>query len=1352
MSKPIDVESAWRKWQDQPDDDEAEATYRQRVAELRASHTLTAGEIVADAYRLDAPLGEGGLCTTWRATDLRTDTAVAFKVLHPRFGAKPAMVKRFHAALHLQGQVAERGVMVVRDEGGTWEGFAWGVVQLGDADLARRLPDLDELDRTQVLIDVATALHNAHAAGLAHGRLSPQNVLVDDDGGAWLTDFGLVPPNALDSPFAAPEAGDPAYRPSIVADRYAFAMLVTWVRRGGALPYWAARDPMRAIDELHVTRELREALERSSGWDPDQRPDDLGDLLRALRGDAASVRALAERAMAHERPDAALDHYRHLLAVTAGDPDVRVELAHALAQSGRERQAIDQLYAALRAPKLRHLEGALDSLRILVDRAGELPMLLHALEQRASEPFNQNDIILVEIARLKGRLHEEDEDDAWRRALEHHTRRDQAKLCLWALTETAAAQGDDDAFVSWGVRLAPLVDDAPAFAYRMGCAYERLHDPEAALHWMEKALEADEPEADVHERIEAIRSDRGDWGQVVEGLRARAAHEADPLPLLRKAARIAFGAAGDEELAAELYADIVRKERDDVEARCFLADRARRSDEPVAEREHLLLLDPASRTDELSLPERVARLVRLATLHREDGHTDDATHTVDALLDVEPSSVPGLWLKALLARDTEGDPTPSLERLATLLPPDTDDGAAAVLALADVAWRRGDRGASYDLAQRVLACRPEDPHATWAIVRATLGPDDDSQPWLRALPAKFPLREGLARLVEVTVDLGAVDVAAPPDATPLERSAAIVDALVASGGARAFLERIAQTHPDTRDLADPLVRAWSGRPDPGWSVRSLLRCNPSTRDHAARSLREPLGPPTLRSPWLGTTAPIDVDALPLREAVSLPDEPALDDDGDPTEPESDGQLVLFLHPGDVRQVRIPLVLEGSTTIGSGPSCDVRVEGLQAQHATLEVVHDAVYLVCHGEPLRQAGIATSELRLRAGMRADLDGVRIEVRRGEAEPPMLELPDLEENDEPTSVHPPEGVPNDVALFVTDGGDDYLLPLDQVTPLVDGHRLVREADGWRLEGEDNGTSHLYVVGDHFVLGEVRYALRPVLAVTPAPAPRMETTTEAVPTVVVNDGTLLGRVVALKDNRTTVGRGRGADVQLPDDTRVSRHHCAFEIRHDGTVVVVDTGSANGTFVDGEPVADERPLKPGEIIEVGDTTLEFQLGAYIEPDDLDPVDQAAEDFAELQASPTLMLPASHTKRLSLSDGRHRLAIANRALAPILLAFDDTIGPGAAAGELQFLMAASPKRYKTIFDEVEAKPTGLPALPVLHNVARLPDWEQRSLLNASLLDLLERATQRCADRLDEDACATMLGAVAASNYRKHLKL
>jgi len=1349
MTDSPPVESAWKSWQEQPDDEAVEATYRAAVADLRSAPTLKEGEIVADAYRLDAVLGEGGLCTTWRATDLRDGLEVAFKVLHPRFSAKAPLVKRFHAAIHQQGQVAERGVMRVANEGDTWHGFAWAAVHLGAADLTGRLPELDDVDRTQVLIDVATALHNAHAVGLAHGRLSPQNVLVDADGAAWLTDFALVPPQALDSPFAPPEAGDPAYRPSVVADRYAFAMLVAWLLRGGSLPYWAARDPLRAIDELYVSRELREALERSTGWDPDGRPDDLGDLLRALRGDAGSVRSLAERSMAHERPEAALDHYRHLLAVTAGDPDVRVELAGALASAGRERQAIDQLYAALRAPKLRSLEQALDTLRGLVDRSGELSMLLHALEQRASEPYVQNDVILVEIARLKGRLHEDDEDEAWKRALEHHTRRDQARLCLWALTETAAAKKDDQAFVAWGSRLAPLVDDRPAFAYRMGLAQERLDDPEAALHWLEQALEGDTPPSDVHERIESIRSDRGDWGQVVEGLRARALTEDDPVPLWRKAARIAHRAAGDEALAAELYTDVARTVRSDVEARCFLADLSRRQDEPVAEREHLLQLDPASRTDEELPPSaRAARLIRLATLHREDGHADDATRTVASLLELEPASVAGLWLQALLSRDAGEDPSAPLERLMCLLPPDDDDGAAATLALAEHRWLLGARGQSYDLAQQVLACRPGDPDATWALVRAAFGPDDDALPWLRALPRQFPLREGLARLVEVAVDLDQLDLPTPPDATPLEQSAALVDQVVRSGSAHDLLMRIAATHSEARDLAEALARAWSGQPDSGWSVRPLVQCNPSTRDRAQRTVRDALPPPTTSSPWAQHLSPLAADDVPLRDQVDLPDD-AAPVDSEPDEPGDVRGLELVVHPGDLRQESIPLALEGPRTLGSGAGCDVRVEGLQPQHATLEVVHDAVYLVSHGEPVRIAGIETEEVRLRQGVTGDLGGVRIEVRATGADAPMLDLADLQDDD-PTSIHPAESDPAAVALFVTDAGEDFLLPLDDVTPLADGHRLLREADGWRLQSDDAGASSLYVVGDHFVLGEVRYALRPVLSVTPAPAPRMANRSEAVPTLVVNDGTLLGRVVALKNPRTTVGRGRGADVRLSDDTRVSRHHCAFEIRQDGTVVVVDTGSANGTFVDGEQVADEQLVKPGEIIEVGDTSLEFQLGSYVEPEALD--DDSFPEIVDLEASPTLMLPASHVQRLSLSDGRHRMAIANRALSSIMHSFDDTIGPGAAAGELQFLLEASPKRFQTVFETVDAKSTGLPALPILHNIARLPDWEQRSLLNAALLDLLERATQRCADRLDEEACADMLGAVAASNYRKHLKL
>lgn len=94
---------------------------------------------------------------------------------------------------------------------------------------------------------------------------------------------------------------------------------------------------------------------------------------------------------------------------------------------------------------------------------------------------------------------------------------------------------------------------------------------------------------------------------------------------------------------------------------------------------------------------------------------------------------------------------------------------------------------------------------------------------------------------------------------------------------------------------------------------------------------------------------------------------------------------------------------------------------------------------------------------------------------------------------------------------------------------------------------------------------------------------------TVTIIDGPAAGRAVTLEHDRLVVGRAAGCDLVLPDST-ASRQHCAFE-REGRGFVLVDLGSANGTFVEGQKSRVNRhTLRHGEEIVVGKTRLRVEL------------------------------------------------------------------------------------------------------------------------------------------------------------------
>jgi pSer/pThr/pTyr-binding forkhead associated (FHA) protein len=104
-------------------------------------------------------------------------------------------------------------------------------------------------------------------------------------------------------------------------------------------------------------------------------------------------------------------------------------------------------------------------------------------------------------------------------------------------------------------------------------------------------------------------------------------------------------------------------------------------------------------------------------------------------------------------------------------------------------------------------------------------------------------------------------------------------------------------------------------------------------------------------------------------------------------------------------------------------------------------------------------------------------------------------------------------------------------------------------------------------------------------APPPALDAVIPAGIELVVDDGATIA--TRRLGRRILVGRDPSADVRI-DDPRVSRLHARIEMRDDG-VYVEDLGSRNGTLVDGEPVANSRPLANGDEITIGTASIIFR-------------------------------------------------------------------------------------------------------------------------------------------------------------------
>ncbi len=156
---------------------------------------VKAGSVIAGRYRLDAPVGEGGMATVWRGTDLSLSREVAVKVLREEVAAQPDAVARFRREAHAAAKLNHPNVVQIYDTG--VDGTIHYIVMeyLPEPDLKRIIHDWAPLPEQKV-IDVAAqccrALSYAHRNGIVHRDVKPHNILFTDDGRAKLSDFGIA--------------------------------------------------------------------------------------------------------------------------------------------------------------------------------------------------------------------------------------------------------------------------------------------------------------------------------------------------------------------------------------------------------------------------------------------------------------------------------------------------------------------------------------------------------------------------------------------------------------------------------------------------------------------------------------------------------------------------------------------------------------------------------------------------------------------------------------------------------------------------------------------------------------------------------------------------------------------------------------------------------------------------------------------------------------------------------------------------------------------------------------------------------------------------------------------------------
>jgi eukaryotic-like serine/threonine-protein kinase len=145
---------------------------------------------------LRGEIGRGGMATVHRARDEILDRDVAVKLLHAHLATDPAFLDRFRREARSAAALNHPNVVTVHDWGETDDEGAFLVLQYVDGcslrEVLRRRGRLSPAEALAVLGPAAEGLGAAHAAGLVHRDVKPENLLLASDGSIQITDFGLA--------------------------------------------------------------------------------------------------------------------------------------------------------------------------------------------------------------------------------------------------------------------------------------------------------------------------------------------------------------------------------------------------------------------------------------------------------------------------------------------------------------------------------------------------------------------------------------------------------------------------------------------------------------------------------------------------------------------------------------------------------------------------------------------------------------------------------------------------------------------------------------------------------------------------------------------------------------------------------------------------------------------------------------------------------------------------------------------------------------------------------------------------------------------------------------------------------
>ncbi len=153
------------------------------------------GRVLDGRYRVGPRIARGGMATVYEATDLRLDRICALKIMHSGLGDDDEFAARFVREARSAARLSHPHVVGVFDQGDD-NGTLFLAMEYIPGhtlrDLIRKEAPMSPAKALAVIDPVLSALAAAHAAGMIHRDVKPENVLLADDGRVKVADFGLA--------------------------------------------------------------------------------------------------------------------------------------------------------------------------------------------------------------------------------------------------------------------------------------------------------------------------------------------------------------------------------------------------------------------------------------------------------------------------------------------------------------------------------------------------------------------------------------------------------------------------------------------------------------------------------------------------------------------------------------------------------------------------------------------------------------------------------------------------------------------------------------------------------------------------------------------------------------------------------------------------------------------------------------------------------------------------------------------------------------------------------------------------------------------------------------------------------